>query len=212
MLLFLTMEGGAPPAADVVATDVAAAGVAAEANAATNAAAAQQEQLLQKLAQGDREALAQLYAQTKGAVYGFALSILKSGHAAEDVMQDTYVRVYNAAAGYRAQGKPLAWILTIARNLALAKLREDKKEAPLREWAPPGEESGSFAGQSADRMALHAALTILSDEERQIVILHSLTGMKHREIAAIIGIPLPTTLSKYRRALFKLKKYLQEEA
>ena len=61
-----------------------------------------------------------------------------------------------------------------------------------------------------DSLLLRTLLGNLSDEERQIVTLHALAGCKHREIAVILGIPLPTVLSKYRRALRKLEKQLEE--
>lgn len=182
-----------------------------EGNAPSPAAAAGQEALLQQLAQGDREALAAFYAQTRSAVYGFALSILKNPQKAEDVMQDTYIRIVQAAESYSPQGKPMAWVFTIVRRLALMKLREDAKAPlPLEEWLPAPEDSPAQA--SIERMALRAAFSILSDEERQIVMLHALTGMKHRELAETLQAPLSTVLSKYRRALNKLKNYLKEEA
>jgi RNA polymerase sigma-70 factor (ECF subfamily) len=55
------------------------------------------------------------------------------------------------------------------------------------------------------------AMRVLSDEERQIVILHAVSGVKHREIAKIMEMPLPTVLSKYNRAMKKLKKKMQGE-
>ena len=78
---------------------------------------------LARVAGRDREALAELYQRTRTSVYGFALSILKNTQDAEDVLHDCYVNLYAAAAGYRSSGKPLAWILTITRNLCLMKLR-----------------------------------------------------------------------------------------
>lgn len=158
-----------------------------------------------RIADGDKEALAQLYTQTRAAVYGFALSVLKNPHDAEDVLQDTYLQVWNAAASYRARGKAMAWLLTIARNLAMDRLRRQKRTEPLawEDW------ENCFAGNPAvsqeDRLALAALLTALGSEERQIVILHALTGLKHREIASLLGLPLPTVLSKYNRALKKLR-------
>lgn len=170
------------------------------------------EQLIPKMAEGSTGALEEIYSITKTAVYGFALSILKNPHTAEDVMQDTYIRLYGAASGYRPQGKPMAWILTIVRNLALMKLRSaDQNQTPYDEgWlisAP-----GDFAQESVDKITLHAALSILSDQERQIVILHGLSGLKHREISALLALPLSTVLSKYKRALSKLEKHIKEEA
>lgn len=168
------------------------------------------EGLILNMAQGDTDALALFYAKTKTSVYAFALSLLRNAQDAEDVMQDVYVKIFAASATYQAQGKPMAWTLTIVRRFALMKMRERKKAEPLSDeaWALPGE--GDFTEASIDQMVLHKAMTILSDEERQIVILHSVSGLKHREIAGILDLPLSTVLSKYHRALSKLKKRMKE--
>lgn len=157
-----------------------------------------------RIAGGDKEALAQLYEQTRSAVYGFALSILKNPQDAEDILHDAYLQVWNAAPQYRSHGRAMAWLLAIVRNLAMDHLRRQKRVEPLGEdWA------ARFAAVSPvsteDRMVLTALLTALEDQERQIVTLHALTGLKHREIAALLGLPLPTVLSKYSRALKKMR-------
>ena len=151
------------------------------------------EPLMAGLAAGDQEALGQLYHRTRTAVYGLALSILRHGHDAEDVTQDTFVRAWEKAEQYRPQGTPMAWLLAIARNLALMKLRERARTQDL-----PPEDWESFAIDST-----------LSDEERQIILLHVTAGLKHREIAQLLELPLSTVLSKYRRALSKLKQKLE---
>lgn len=167
------------------------------------------ETLIFAMAQGDMKALETLYAHSKTAVYGFALSILKDRHSAEDVMQDTYVRLFRSASQYSSQGKPMAWILTIVRNLALMKLRKVGGEDHDTEvWDLP--DRNDFTENSIDRMVLHTALQHLAEDERQIVMLHSVSGLKHREIAGILNIPLSTVLSKYRRSLSKLKKQIKE--
>lgn len=152
-----------------------------------------------------------MYRQTDRSVYAFALSILKSREDAQDVMQDTYLKICTAASSYQAMGKPMAWICTIVKNLALMKLREQKRSVPLELSAQvlPSESQSSFETGGVDAMVLDAALKLLNEEERQIVLLHGVTGMLHREIADILGIPLSTVLSKYRRALAKLRKELQ---
>ena len=66
------------------------------------------ENYIAKIAAGDQETLTLLYQQTSAAVYGFALSILKNKQDAEDVLQDTYIQIWNAAGGYTPKGKPLA--------------------------------------------------------------------------------------------------------
>jgi RNA polymerase sigma factor (sigma-70 family) len=69
----------------------------------------------------------------------------------------------------------------------------------------------SYITDPTDRIVLQAALATLSEEERQIVLLFAATGMKHREIAASLDMPLSTELSKYHRALKKLRDYLEEK-
>ena len=165
----------------------------------------QLEGLMAGLAAGDRESLAQLYHRTRAAVYGLALSILGSGHDAEDVTQDTYVTALEKCHLYRPQGTPMAWLLTITRN----QLRDRGRTQDLGEeqWHAIPAQSPSVTPE--DRAVLEAALNILSDQERQIVVLHAAAGLKHREIAKLLELPLPTVLSKYRRALSKLKTKLE---
>ena len=164
---------------------------------------------IRRIAQGDREGLAALYELTRAAVYGFALSVVKNVDDAEDVTQDTYVKIYHAAGQYVSQGKPMAWVLTIARNLATSRLREHARTAPLE-----GEQLERLAQQPAvtqeDRLVLDSLLSLLGEDERQIVTLHALTGLKHREIAALLELPLATVLSKYHRAMKKLKTAWKE--
>lgn len=164
--------------------------------------------LLRKIAAGDTVALEALYHQTNASVYGFALSILKNTHDAEDVLHDCYVAICTAAADYRPHGKPMAWILTIARNLCLQKLREHRRRSdlPLEDWEPFLESREGLTPE--DRLVLAACMEHLTDGERQIVVLHAVAGFKHREIAALMGLALPTVLSKYHRALKKLRQYL----
>lgn len=166
---------------------------------------------LAAMAQGDREGLAELYRRTRAGVYGFALSMMKNPQDAEDVAQETYLRAWQGAGQYRSGGKPMAWLLTIARNLALDRLRERGRTASL-----DGMEGQEPVWQPAvtpeDRLALDALLGALGDEERQVVTLHAVAGLKHRETAVVLGLPLATVLSKYHRALQKLRTALKEEA
>ena len=165
--------------------------------------------LLLDIAAGERDALAELYRHTQTAVYGLALSYLKNFHDAQDLTQDVYVHVWNHAGQYRPVGSAMGWLLTVCRNLCLMRLRREKKNAALseEEWdAIPAQECGLDADE---RILLQQALATLSDEERRIVLLHAVTGMKHREIAALLELTLPTVLSKYHRALKKMRSTLE---
>ena len=167
------------------------------------------ENLIIRMAAGDGAAFKELYEQTSSAVYGFALSILKNKHDAEDVMHDTFIKVYTAAVTYKPMGKPLAWILTIVKNLCYTKVRAGNVCEDLTEYEDLArtDESGSIL----DKVILQEALALLDFEERQIVILHSLTGLKHREIADILELPTGTVLSKYNRSIKKLRNQLEEK-
>ena len=167
------------------------------------------EQLLLGVAAGDREALSGFYARTRTAVYGLALSYLRSGHDAEDVTQDTYLTVWDSAGTYRPQGKPMAWLLTITRNLSLMRIRSRDKvvDMPQEDWNMLAVESSGVTAE--DRQVLTAALYGLTDQERRVVLLHAVSGLKHREIAQILEMPLATVLSKYHRALKKLRDLLE---
>lgn len=167
------------------------------------------ERLLSGVAAGDREALAQLYSRTRTAVYGLALSYLKNAQDAQDVTQDTFVRVWDCAHQYRPQGSPMGWLLAVARNLALMKLRQGTRQAELdeKEWDAIPDDSAGLLPE--DRVILQTALAALDDRERQVVLLHAVTGLKHREIAALLELPLATVLSKYHRALKKLRVQLE---
>ena len=163
--------------------------------------------LLQKLAEGDMDALRDLYERVSSAVYTFALSVVQNPTTAEDVMQDAFVNIAQNANKYVSQGKPMAWIMTITKNIALMKLkRMDNRNSSLEDYMDVAK-TDDFA-QSDRRLMLRKALSELKDEDRQIVILHAMTGMKHREIAEIMKIPLPTVLTKYKRSLEKMRRVI----
>lgn len=161
-------------------------------------------------AAGDTAALARLYRETGRAVFGFALSVLKNTQDAEDVLHDCFLAVYSAAGEYRSVGKPMAWLLTITRNLCLHKLRERKRitDIPEEDWERCLK--GGDGAAPEERLFLAECLSRLSDEERQIVVLHAVAGFRHREIARLLELPLSTVLSKYNRALKKLKDFIMK--
>ncbi len=94
------------------------------------------------------------------------------------------------------------------------RFREQKHRSDLGLDDLDGAEMGQLCPQiedAADKLVLQAALTALGEEDRQIVLLKNSAGMKHREIAEALGMPLATVLSKYNRAIKKLEQYLREE-
>ncbi len=170
------------------------------------------ESCLREIARGSTApALEKLYNCTKDAIYGYALSMLKNTHDAEDVLHDAYISIYNSAGRYAPMGRPMAWIFTITRNLCLDKLRARDRIADLPEenWEEYLDSNSSISVD--DKLLLESCLNSLSDDEREILLLHVLSGLKHREISEMTGRPISTVLSKYHRALKKLRTLIKEE-
>lgn len=164
--------------------------------------------LLRAIGTGDEEALEALYSSVRIPVFAYALSILQNREDAEDVLHDSFLKIWEAAPRYRSEGKPRAWILTITKNLCRMKLRERAKTAqtPVEEmaWSLPSEELSL-----EERTVLRVCLEQLPEDDRQVLLLHAVAGLRHREIAALIEKPLSTVLSKYNRAIRKIRKILE---
>ena len=165
---------------------------------------------LSQIADGDMDALQRLYDAVGNQVYGFALSLVRSPQDAEDVLQETFLRIHAHAVQYRPQGKPLAWIFTIARHAAMDKKRRRPPTQPLTD----AEEAVDLSAvERADhRLLLTSLLNHLSEEDRQILILHAAVGLTFREIAAVMGKLPNTVLSRYHRALNRLQSIVKEDA
>ena len=166
------------------------------------------DRLLTAVAGGDMEAFEGLYRQTSASVFLFALSVLKNSHDAQDILHDCFVAIHGAAGSYRSSGKPMAWIITITRNLCLKLLRERDRvtQLSLEDWRDHLDICTEMTAD--DRVVLAQCMERLSDDQRQIVVLHAVVGFKHREIGQMMDLPLPTVLSKYHRAIKKLREYL----
>lgn len=167
--------------------------------------------LIERIADGNMEAFRRLYEIASGSIYGFALSIMKNAHDAEDVLQDTFLTIHHSAADYRPMGKPMAWILSITRNHALMRLRSNRKTTVLDDQWLESSEALARIESAENRMLIESLMTALDSEEQQIVMLRAASGLKNREIAALLELPLNTVLSKYHRAIKKLRTKAEKE-
>lgn len=165
------------------------------------------EELILRLGDGDAEAMGPLYDMTRTSVYAYALSLLKNSAEAEDAMHDSFIAVWSGAKNYKPHGKPTAWIMTVVRNQCMSRLRALRRETKVSEekW-----EDLLRVEEIPTNLHIAEALDALDDTERQIVLLHAVSGMKHRETAELLGLKLATVLSKHSRALKKLRRYLSE--
>jgi len=176
---------------------------------AQNNTAADIDECIYAVAQGYGQALERLYNLTSGAVYAYALSVTKNIDDAKDILHDTYIKVYESAHNYESHNKPMAWIFTIAKNLCYTKFRQQAHFADVTDE----DLEKQFASEninSDDKLTVMQMLSYLNDDERQIVVMHAMSGLKHKDIAKVLNIPLSTTLSKYNRAIKKLQKIFKE--
>lgn len=164
----------------------------------------QTDKLLVEIANGDNDAFVEFYEQTKRGVFSFLYSYLNNYAAVEDVMQTVYLSVKLNIRQYRAGTNGRAWLLQIAKNLALNELKK-RKTTEYKDGLIACSDRQEPSGEINDLMK-----RVLTEEERRIIILHVLWGYKHREIAAIIGLPTGTVTSKYKRSINKMQQALKE--
>ncbi len=159
--------------------------------------------LLVQTARGDNDAFAELYEKTKHGVFSFLFSFLQNYEDTEDAMQTVYLKIKLYIDKYTPDTNGRAWILQIAKNLALNELYARKKTINIDdtdiECKSPMSDGISEIMQK-----------VLDEDERRIVIMHVLWGFKHREIAEMLNCPTGTVTSKYKRSIAKLKSALKE--
>lgn len=173
----------------------------------------EEDRLLLLMKTGDMDGFRRLYELTAKGVYSYALSILRHPQDAEEVMQDTYLTAWRQAGRYESEGKPMAWLLTIARNHCYMRLRKRNDHPHISYEELEEEEPGELCSEielAPEKQMLLDALGCLGEEERKIVLLHDAGAMKHREIAEYLGYPLSTVLSRYRRAIKRLQRIMDE--
>lgn len=168
------------------------------------------EKLFKRISADDMKAVDELYNLTERTLYAYILSMVKNHDETLDLMQETYIKIMSSAHLYKPMGKPLAWMFTITRNLYLSKLRKEKRELSVDSGEMANDLRFSYVSDYDDRIVLESVINVLEEDERKIVMLYAVSGLTHKEIAESIGLKLNTALSKYHRALAKLRKHLAE--
>lgn len=168
------------------------------------------DELIANIAKKDMKAFELVYEKASSAVFGYAMSILNHYDDATDVVQKTFISIYEHASDYQPNDKAMAWIFTITRNYALSIIR-DKTRHPqvnLDDLYDIKDDTRIDDDVMHESIAMDL-LNQLSKDEREIVVMHAMSNMKHKDIARLLNIPLSTVLSKYRRSIMKLKQYME---
>lgn len=171
------------------------------------------EELIGKVALGDRAALAALYDATSGKLFSVCLRVLKSRTEAEDALQDVYLRIWAKADRYAVTGhSPMTWLITVARNLAIDRLRAKKRNhvdldsvGELVEKRP-GPEAASIAASEQRRIS--ACFEELQADRADAVRAAYLDGETYQALADRFDVPLNTMRTWLRRSLISLKECL----
>jgi RNA polymerase sigma-70 factor (ECF subfamily) len=184
------------------------------------------ETLMRAFKAGDARAFEQLVRRHRAGVFNFLLRLSGQRQRAEDLLQETWIKVIRNAAGWEPKAKFTTWLYTIARNLCMDALRKEgyRKAESLDASSGAGDDERTLGerlpsgGAAPDREAHNAAmrplieraLAALPAEQREVFVLREYCGTPFKEIAEVTGTPENTVKSRMRYALESLRRSLSE--
>jgi RNA polymerase sigma-70 factor (ECF subfamily) len=178
------------------------------------------EALLKRIAQRDEAALAHLYDRYAKLSYSLAYRVMGDAAAAEDVVQDAYIKVWRMAHTYsRSRGTVKAWMLSVVHHQAIDVCRARRSTVPLtpQDADEPGIDPPApdnvldMVTAKLDRDALLKAMEAIPTDQRRMIELAFFKGYTHREIADLTRIPLGTVKGRIRIGMEKLRDLLIKE-
>lgn len=168
------------------------------------------EGLFERILQGEQDAFRELYEVSYRPLYAFLLSLTQNSEDAKDLLQDTFVQIRGSCHLYKPQGNPMAWIMKIGKNIFLMKRRQEQSRNDVSYEEVEKELGFEDISNADNRLLLEKMFSILTEEERNIIVMRDVTGLKHKEIAKLLDKPLGTVLAKYNRGIKKLRKEFSE--
>jgi RNA polymerase sigma factor (sigma-70 family) len=174
---------------------------------------------LARIPGGDQTALQTVYRLTSAKLFGVVLRILGERSEAEDVLQEVFVTIWRKAGDFDAnRASPMTWLIAIARNRAIDRLRASKNSRHMdpiddaQEIADGTPLADDALEKSEDNARLHGCLDGLASEEKVALRGAFFDGNTYEELAQRMSVPLGTMKSRIRRAMIKLKLCLETEA
>lgn len=161
---------------------------------------------------GNRTACESIYFAFEKPVYNLAYRLAQNSHDAQDILQETFIKLFQCMHQYRGQAPFWAWLRQIALNTALQLLRNrqkhQEKSLHLLEQPTNHEDDGDPA-ETMDHTSLYLAYSQLSLDNRTVLWLYHVEGFTHKEIAALLGKTVSFSKSQLSRAHNKLRAQLQ---
>ena len=168
------------------------------------------QKLIARIKKQDDLAFEELYELTKRSVYAMIYSIVQNRAMTEDLMQDTYIKMLQSIHHYDGRVKFITWLVTIAKNLAIDSYRKEKRlisvDLQTEEYRLP-----THFDSTEKQMESNQYLSILSEEEREIVLMKIVGELTHNEIAKIIHKPIGTVMWMYNQAIKNMQTCTKEE-
>ena len=176
------------------------------------------EELISLVAQGDPDAFATLYDRHCRPAYSLAYRMMGEKQAAEDLVQDAFLKVWRSATSYRADRASVrTWLLSIVHNRGVDQLRSLASRRRTREEieasAPKSQPSEAFAQswRNSQRDRVREALETLPEEQLKILELAYFSGYTHVQIAELLDVPLGTVKGRMRLGLKKIRDYFDSQ-
>lgn len=170
----------------------------------------EEKKLMQKCLQGNAKAQEQLYRTYVQAMYNLVIRMLQSTADAEDVLQESFVKVFQKLHTFKGASTIGAWIKRITINTTLMHLRT-KGKMNFIEWKEQDLAEETEEELTYDMRHIHQAIKQLPDGCRVIFNLYLLEGYQHQEIADLLNVSISTSKSQYRRAKFLLREKLSHQ-
>ncbi len=170
--------------------------------------------LLERMAARDALAVGDLYDRHHRLLFGLILRILKERSEAEDVLQEVFMRAWTHADTYDTSlGSPVAWLVRIARNRAIDRLRSNAVRARVVDAAPlpePVESPEATATLGEQQRAVARALAALPAEERELIEQAYFLGLTQSELSVRFRVPLGTVKTRIRKGMLALRQHLEQ--
>jgi RNA polymerase sigma-70 factor (ECF subfamily) len=161
--------------------------------------------LMRRIASRDQQALRELYQDYGRSVYSLAYRILQNAVWAEEVTQDTFLKVWDQGARWDAtRGKLKNWILTIAHYTAIDRLRKEHRQPKLHDDEINDELAGNSSGWQ-EGSTLHMLVEQLPSDQAKLIELAFFQGLSHSQIASHTALPLGTVKTRLRAGLQRLR-------